>query len=164
MKTLKTIALISLVVLMIFTGCNGKENADKTTGTQETPSMGNSETPQAEQGKTPNTQETPVTAKTVAATTEEEQDKTPGTKETQKSSSEEKGKLLFEMKTSKGTMKGELYPDVAPNTVLSFVTLSKKKFYNGLTFHRVEPDFVIQGGDPEGTGEGGAGIYNTCRI
>ena len=61
------------------------------------------------------------------------------------------------MKTSKGTMKGELYPDVAPNTVLSFVTLSKKKFYNGLTFHRVVPDFVIQGGDPEGTGEGGPG-------
>ncbi|MEQ8171928.1 MAG: peptidylprolyl isomerase [Candidatus Eremiobacterota bacterium] len=148
MKTLKTIALISLVVLMIFTGCNGKENSDKTSAIQETPSAGNTETPLIEQGKTPATEETPV--KDVTANTEEEQDKT-------SHKSEEKGKLLFEMKTSKGTMKGELYPDVAPNTVLSFVTLSKKKFYNGLTFHRVVPDFVIQGGDPEGTGEGGPG-------
>ncbi len=150
MKTLKTIALISLVVLIIFTGCNGKENPDKTSGTQETPSMGNSETPQVEQGKTPDSQETPVKEKTVASTTEEEHDKT-------SDKSEEKGKLLFEMKTSKGTMKGEFYPDSAPNTVLNFVTLSKKKFYDGLTFHRVVPDFVIQGGDPEGTGEGGPG-------
>lgn len=149
MKTLKTIALISLVVLMIFTGCNGQERSDKTPGSQETPSTVAAETPQ---DKTPDTQETPVKEKTVASTPQEEED-------TQKkdTSSEEKGKLLFEMKTSKGIMKGELYPDVAPNTVLSFVTLSNKKFYNGLTFHRVEPNFVIQGGDPEGTGAGGPG-------
>ena len=66
---------------------------------------------------------------------------------------------VFIIKTVKGTMKGELYPDSAPNTVLNFVTLSKAGFYNGLTFHRVVKDFVIQGGDPNGDGTGGPG-YN----
>lgn len=53
----------------------------------------------------------------------------------------------------------ELYPDTAPKTVDNFVSLVQKGFYNGLTFHRVIPDFMIQGGDPEGTGTGGPG-YN----
>lgn len=54
-------------------------------------------------------------------------------------------------------MKGELYPNDAPNTVNNFISLIKKGFYNGLTFHRVIPGFVIQGGCPEGTGTGGPG-------
>jgi len=66
---------------------------------------------------------------------------------------------VFIIKTVKGTMKGELYSDSAPNTVLNFVTLSKAGFYNGLTFHRVVEDFVIQGGDPNGDGTGDPG-YN----
>ncbi|MDH4246267.1 MAG: peptidylprolyl isomerase [Deltaproteobacteria bacterium] len=53
--------------------------------------------------------------------------------------------------------KAELYPDQAPNTVNNFISLVKKKFYDGLTFHRVIPGFVIQGGCPEGTGTGGPG-------
>jgi peptidyl-prolyl cis-trans isomerase B (cyclophilin B) len=59
--------------------------------------------------------------------------------------------------TDKGTIKIKLYPEEAPNTVANFVKLAKKGFYNGLTFHRVEPDFVIQGGDPNGNGTGGPG-------
>ena len=51
----------------------------------------------------------------------------------------------------------ELYPDLAPATVGNFVELSKKNFYNGLLFHRVIPNFMIQGGDPEGSGRGGPG-------
>jgi peptidyl-prolyl cis-trans isomerase B (cyclophilin B) len=51
----------------------------------------------------------------------------------------------------------ELYPDVAPNTVKSFIFLAKKGFYNGLIFHRVIPEFMIQGGDPNGNGSGGPG-------
>lgn len=54
-------------------------------------------------------------------------------------------------------MKGELYPEIAPNTVNSFISLVKKGFYDGLTFHRVIPEFMIQGGCPEGTGMGGPG-------
>ncbi len=54
-------------------------------------------------------------------------------------------------------IKAELYPDVAPNTVNNFISLAKKGFYDGVIFHRVIPGFMIQGGDPEGTGMGGPG-------
>lgn len=62
-----------------------------------------------------------------------------------------------------GTIKIELYPDKAPETVKNFVTLANNGFYNGLTFHRVVKDFMIQGGDPKGDGTGGstfADLYN----
>ena len=54
-------------------------------------------------------------------------------------------------------MTAELYPDKAPNTVNNFISLANQGFYDGLTFHRVIPGFMIQGGDPEGTGSGGPG-------
>lgn len=56
-----------------------------------------------------------------------------------------------------GVMEFELYPDTAPKSVENFVKLAKSGFYNGLTFHRVVPGFVIQGGDPDGDGTGGPG-------
>ncbi len=56
-----------------------------------------------------------------------------------------------------GVMKAELYPEVAPNTVNNFISLVKKGFYDGLIFHRCIPGFMIQGGDPQGTGTGGPG-------
>jgi len=56
-------------------------------------------------------------------------------------------------------MKAELYPEVAPNTVRNFISLCKKGFYDGIIFHRVIPGFMIQGGDPEGTGMGGESIW-----
>lgn len=56
-----------------------------------------------------------------------------------------------------GTIKAELYPEIAPNTVNNFIDLSNKGFYDGLTFHRVIQDFMIQGGCPEGTGMGDPG-------
>ena len=56
-----------------------------------------------------------------------------------------------------GVMKAELYPEIAPETVKNFVDLASKGFYNGLIFHRVIPGFMIQGGDPQGTGMGGPG-------
>ena len=56
-----------------------------------------------------------------------------------------------------GVMRAELYPDVAPNTVRNFISLVRKGFYDGLTFHRVIPGFMIQGGCPDGTGMGGPG-------
>lgn len=61
--------------------------------------------------------------------------------------------------TAKGTIEIELYPTDAPKTVTNFATLSKRGYYNNLTFHRVEPGFVIQGGDPNGNGTGGTSIY-----
>lgn len=56
-----------------------------------------------------------------------------------------------------GTMTAELYPETAPNTVNNFISLVKKGFYDGLTFHRIIAGFMIQGGDPEGSGMGGPG-------
>ena len=61
------------------------------------------------------------------------------------------------MQTAKGVVKIELYPETAPNTVNNFISLVKKKFYDGTTFHRVIPEFMVQGGDPAGNGTGGPG-------
>lgn len=65
--------------------------------------------------------------------------------------------------TVKGTMKVEFYENDAPNTVANFVKLAKSGFYDGLNFHRVLPDFVIQGGCPNGTGAGGPGYSIKCE-
>lgn len=64
--------------------------------------------------------------------------------------------VTFEMENG-DIFKAELYPDVAPQSVNNFVSLVGKGFYNGLIFHRVIPGFMIQGGDPQGTGMGGPG-------
>jgi len=61
------------------------------------------------------------------------------------------------VKTDKGDIEGVLYPSKAPVTVANFLNLAKRGYYNGLKFHRVIPDFMIQGGDPTGTGSGGPG-------
>jgi peptidyl-prolyl cis-trans isomerase B (cyclophilin B) len=68
------------------------------------------------------------------------------------------------IETSKGTMILELFDDDAPNTVANFVKLSESGFYDGLAFHRVIPDFVIQGGCPKGDGTGGPGYKINCEL
>ncbi|HVK52813.1 MAG TPA: peptidylprolyl isomerase [Pseudoxanthomonas sp.] len=65
--------------------------------------------------------------------------------------------LIATFDTSRGPIKIELYPDKAPLTVANFVNLAKRGFYDGLNFHRVIADFMIQGGCPEGSGRGGPG-------
>ncbi|MBR5832197.1 MAG: peptidylprolyl isomerase [Bacteroidales bacterium] len=72
--------------------------------------------------------------------------------------------MKAEIKTNKGTMKVLFYEKDAPNTVANFVKLSKSGFYDGLTFHRVIPDFVIQGGCPRGDGTGGPGYKINCEL
>ncbi len=64
---------------------------------------------------------------------------------------------IVTFETTQGVIKAELYPEIAPNTVNNFLSLVKKGFYDGLTFHRVISGFMIQGGDPDGTGTGGPG-------
>jgi peptidyl-prolyl cis-trans isomerase B (cyclophilin B) len=68
------------------------------------------------------------------------------------------------IKTEKGDMTVEFYEKDAPKTVENFISLAKKGFYDGLTFHRVLPDFVIQGGCPDGTGMGGPGYSIDCEL
>jgi peptidyl-prolyl cis-trans isomerase B (cyclophilin B) len=65
--------------------------------------------------------------------------------------------LIATFDTDRGPIKVELYPDKAPLTVASFVNLARRGFYDGLNFHRVIPDFMVQGGCPEGSGRGGPG-------
>ena len=65
--------------------------------------------------------------------------------------------LIATFDTARGPIKVELYPDKAPLTVANFVNLAQRGFYDGLSFHRVIPDFMIQGGCPEGSGRGGPG-------
>ena len=69
-----------------------------------------------------------------------------------------------EIHTSKGVMKIEFYEADAPKTVQNFVDLAEKGYYDGLTFHRVIPDFVIQGGCPKGDGTGGPGYQIDCEL
>lgn len=69
-----------------------------------------------------------------------------------------------EIKTDKGVMKLEFFENDAPGTVANFVKLAKDGYYDGLTFHRVIPDFVIQGGCPDGTGAGGPGYNIDCEL
>ncbi|WP_026897927.1 peptidylprolyl isomerase [Daejeonella oryzae] len=68
------------------------------------------------------------------------------------------------IKTEKGDMTVNFYDKDAPNTVANFLKLAKEGFYNGVTFHRVIPDFVIQGGDPTGTGAGGPAYKIKCEL
>lgn len=69
-----------------------------------------------------------------------------------------------EIITEKGTMKLEFFEKDAPNTVKNFIDLSEKGFYDGLSFHRVIPNFVIQGGCPKGDGTGGPGYKIDCEL
>ena len=71
--------------------------------------------------------------------------------------------MNFTIKTSKGDMKGELFQHNAPDTVANFQKLSNEGFYDGLSFHRVLPNFVIQGGCPKGDGTGGPGYNIPCE-
>lgn len=72
--------------------------------------------------------------------------------------------ITAEMYTSKGLMKITFYEEDAPKTVANFVKLAKIGFYDGLTFHRVLPDFVVQAGCPDGTGAGGPGYEIPCEL
>ena len=72
-----------------------------------------------------------------------------------------KGEQIVVMETTLGTIKIKLFPKKAPKTVENFVGLIGKKYYDGIIFHRVIDDFMIQGGDPTGTGTGGASLWGT---
>ena len=69
-----------------------------------------------------------------------------------------------EIHTIKGVMKIEFFEKDAPNTVKNFTDLAERNYYDGLIFHRVIPDFVIQGGCPDGTGAGGPGYTIDCEL
>ncbi len=71
---------------------------------------------------------------------------------------------IVKINTEKGNMRVEMYEADAPNTVANFIKLIEAKFYDGLTFHRVIPNFVVQGGCPNGSGAGGPGYSIKCEL
>ncbi|WP_323611020.1 peptidylprolyl isomerase [Erysipelothrix enhydrae] len=91
-----------------------------------------------------------------ACSQNKEQPKPDLSSETQDFSKDTNPVVTIEMEDG-GIIKLELYPDIAPNTVNNFIKLVEDSFYDGLLFHRVIPGFMIQGGDPKGTGTGGPG-------
>ncbi|MBW0763837.1 peptidylprolyl isomerase [Mammaliicoccus fleurettii] len=72
------------------------------------------------------------------------------------------GERVVEIKTTKGNMTFKLFPELAPKTVENFIGLAEKKYYDGIIFHRVINNFMVQGGDPTGTGMGGESIYGSA--
>lgn len=131
---------VALLIIMVTTGCAQTADADKT-------KINNSKNESASQ------------------TTNEAEEKTNSTNDGATEAVEEtnpyagkEGNPIVTLEMESGAiMEIELYPDVAPNTVTNFVNLVSSGFYDGLIFHRVIPGFMIQGGDPDGTGMGGPG-------
>lgn len=103
----------------------------------------------------------PTDTMTPTDTTMTEEDVSPALAEARASFGDEvlSGKHVVVLKTSKGDITVELDADAAPKTVTNFVALAKAGYYDNLNFHRVIPDFMIQGGDPNGNGTGGSSIY-----
>ena len=128
---------LGLLMSVAMTAC--AQNSGDTTGTQT------------------DTAATTATETTASAATETTSSATPPAQEKAMSQYENK---VAEIHTSAGQIDIRFYPDVAPNHVKNFIDLAEKGFYNGTRFHRVIPDFMIQGGDPN-TKEGGTGMWGT---
>lgn len=152
---MKKICLLLLAASLLLSGCsnNTPGDADSTTNTFTT-SGDTEKIPETTPDKTAKPVETPVK-------TEQKEETDMKSIVTMKTVTVDKTDAKKPIVTiemmSGGIIKAELYPDVAPITVENFVSLIEKGFYNGLTFHRNIPGFVIQGGCPNGTGTGGPG-------
>ena len=96
---------------------------------------------------------------TIAVDESKRENKLEGETELRQFQAPKSGDTVAVMQTSKGTIKIVLYPDVAPKAVENFVTLARQGYYDGVTFHRVIKDFMIQSGDPTGTGRGGESAF-----
>lgn len=123
-------AVIASAVLLTFSGCAGTRAS----------------TPDAKTGAAPSKR--PQNAPTEPSANTTEQATMPGEVELYTASYKPNGTEIAVIKTTKGTIKFEFYPNDAPNTVAAFIELALKGFYDGTKFHRVVPGFVIQGGDP----------------
>lgn len=138
-KTRPLFIVMLMMLVLVISACGAKKTAEGTT--------------------TPSTPAAPTENTTPPATAETNKDTKTETLEEKIANKDSKNPVVtIEMNNGK-IIKAELYPKVAPNTVNNFISLINKGFYNGTIFHRVIPDFMIQGGDPEGTGTGGPG-YN----
>lgn len=137
MKKINLLLTAFVLCAFIIAGCGKKEETTTTT------------TPQTTTNTT-----TPVPTK-VDTVKHETKDTTTTTK-TDEKTTDTKGKNIVKMETTMGTIKIKLFTKEAPITTQNFIDLVNKKFYDGIIFHRVIDGFMIQGGDPKGTGTGGS--------
>lgn len=142
---MKRFLCLALTLAVLFTGCAGGSAKTNTTGGTETKTGDSSNQNIGEEVEAENDE---YAAKLLALS-----DAMPQLEEPQK------GEEIAVITTSLGEIKVKFCPIEAPKAVENFISLSKKGYYNGLTFHRVINDFMIQGGDPEGTGGGGESIW-----
>lgn len=134
MKKLLLIAGLTLATLLTLTACSSSKNS--TGATDDSGSTASMKDTNDEKRKKLNALELPQLSTAVADNEDS-----------------------VEMVTSKGSITIKLFPEIAPKAVENFMTLAKKGYYDGVTFHRVINDFMIQGGDPDGTGTGGESIW-----
>ena len=147
MKRFITILTAALLLIAAIGCTNAYANSQPGTETQFTSETNKEPAPAG----TTNTETEPT-----AAEPEKEPAATDEPKNTEEEPTMQNPIVTITMKDG-GVMKLELYPDVAPNTVKNFISLANKGFYDGLTFHRIIAGFMIQGGDPNGVGNGGPG-------
>jgi len=156
---MRSILILMFVLAVIFVVSCGPQTPEPTEPSVETQAQ---QQPPAEMTKAEVPTETPEEP---AQVTEEAAEEPAQPTEEPKETTEEKNveatpaatELKVNMTTSKGLIVLKLFPDKAPVTVANFVNLAKHGYYDGITFHRVIADFMIQGGDPTGTGRGGPG-------
>ncbi|MBR6399910.1 MAG: peptidylprolyl isomerase [Firmicutes bacterium] len=146
----RKIAIISAAVLalaLVLSGCGKTENA-QTSGTEQTSETAAGES--ASEGETEEVELSDVEKQLLKPVTELPQlDR----------DVPEKGETVATLHTTKGDISVRFFPEYAPKAVENFVTHAKEGYYNGVIFHRVIKDFMIQGGDPQGTGTGGESIW-----
>ncbi len=145
MKFKRILALSMATALVFVTGCSQEEEvAETTTEAKET---------------TIEAEETPTEIEQVTEISEYEKSLLGEAGYFPQLQEHVDGEILATIKTNMGDISLRLFPDEAPKAVENFVTHSKDGYYNGVTFHRVIKDFMIQGGDPQGTGAGGESIW-----
>lgn len=139
---MKKFSILLTAVVLLLTGCNEASDPETTTDSFSQNEVSEDST------KTPTEATTEITSDNQETMSNFEQTGMP-----------EKGDEIVVMETTLGTIKIRLFPEFAPKTVENFVGLAKKGYYDGIIFHRVIPNFMIQGGDPTGTGMGGESFW-----
>lgn len=164
-KKIKTIIVLAMVAAAIATGCNsnGSENASSTASKTESVSSSSSSgesstTATSNESKTESASNDIINKIFVEPTVYDDKEHKVG----YQLEKPKAGDTVAVMETSEGTIKIRFFPEAAPKAVENFITHAKQGYYNGLTFHRVINDFMIQGGDPLGTGTGGESIYGSA--
>ena len=144
----KNLILVLLLVTMTFSvACSKKDETTTTSTTSETTTETSTETTTTETSSEKN------------SNTDKNEDNKSTSNELLQFSEIKKGEEIAILKTNYGDIKIRFFKDQAPKAVENFITHAKEGYYNGLTFHRVIKDFMIQGGDPKGDGTGGESIY-----